>query len=201
MINIGVLAFQGSVEEHIDSLSKINGVHPVRVKTEEDLEKVSGLIIPGGESTTIGKLLREFSILEPLRKKIIKGLPVWGTCAGMVLLSKEIIGEDIIRIGTFNARVRRNAYGSQLDSFTTKTMIPDIANKEITLVFIRAPWIEEVYDGVKILAEIDGKIVAAKQDNILVTSFHPELTEELYFHSHFIELVKSCVNDKGYRVL
>lgn len=145
MANIGVLALQGSVAEHMKMLSRLEGVNACEVKTREQLNQISGLILPGGESTTIGKLLREYRLIEPLVEKAKKGLPVWGTCAGMILMAKEIVNEDNVHLGIMDIAVRRNAYGSQLDSFNTNVSIPLVAEHEVPLVFIRAPWVERVW--------------------------------------------------------
>ncbi|MCX7746700.1 MAG: pyridoxal 5'-phosphate synthase glutaminase subunit PdxT [Clostridia bacterium] len=190
MIKVGVLAYQGSVVEHIASLSKIEGVDPVEVRTAQELQSVSGLIIPGGESTTIGKLLNDFKLAGPLKEKIEAGLPVWGTCAGMILLAKEIVGESTSHLSVMDIQVKRNAYGSQLDSFCKKAYVPKIAPDEIPLVFIRAPWVESVGSDVEILLQEKGKIVAVEQANMLATSFHPELSDDLSFHRYFIHLIE-----------
>ena len=190
MLKIGVLGLQGSIQEHIKSLTKIDGVEPYIVKTKQDLDKVSGVILPGGESTTIGKLLNDFDLLNILKEKIENGLPAWGTCAGMILMAKDIVEQDTTYLRVMDIKVRRNAYGSQLDSFVTKMLIPEVSDKKIELVFIRAPWIEEVGEGVGVLARVDGNIVAARSDNMLVTSFHPELTNDVSFHEYFIDIVK-----------
>ena len=189
MVKIGVLALQGSVIEHISMLNSIDGVEAVEVRCIEDIDTLSGIILPGGESTTISKLLTDFEIIEPLRQKIKQGMPVWGTCAGMILLAKNIINEENSHLGLMDITVKRNAYGSQLDSFKTLVNIPDVSNNEIPLVFIRAPWVEGVEDSVKILASIDDRIIAVEQDNMLATSFHPELTDDLCFHKYFANKV------------
>jgi 5'-phosphate synthase pdxT subunit len=185
---IGVLAIQGSVIEHLEHLSRIEGVTGCEVKTIKAIQSIDGIIIPGGESTTMGKLLREFELAEPLKNRIIEGMPVWGTCAGLILLADKIIDESIVHLGVLNVTVRRNAYGSQLDSFVTKMKIPAISGKEQKLVFIRAPWIEQVGDNVEILAKHDEKIIAVRKDNILGTTFHPELVHELEFHKYFTNM-------------
>ncbi len=191
MVRIGVLALQGSVIEHIKMLNSIDGVEAVEVRTCEDIATLSGIVLPGGESTTISKLLNDFEIMETLRHRIRQGMPVWGTCAGMILLAKTIIDEENSHIGLMDITVRRNAYGGQLDSFKTLINIPAVSNKEIPLVFIRAPWVEGVEDNVKILASIDDRIIAVEQDNKLATSFHPELTGDLSFHKYFANKVKN----------
>lgn len=190
MINIGVLALQGSVIEHLQSLSMIEGVSPCEVKTVSDLEKVSGLILPGGESTTIGKLIKNFGLSEPIIKRAKEGMPIWGTCAGMILMAKEIVNGNHVHLGIMDISVRRNAYGSQLDSFNTTVCIPKISQEEMPLVFIRAPWVERIWENVEVLAKLDGRIVAVQQDNLIATSFHPELTTDFTFHKYFADIVK-----------
>ncbi len=185
MKRVGVLALQGSVQEHMASLKRLSGVTPVPVKKQDTLETVERLIIPGGESTAIGKLLRDYNLINPLAKRIRKGMPVWGTCAGMILMAKRIEGGNEGYLETMDITVRRNAYGGQLDSFDTRKVIPLISEEEIPLIFIRAPYVTEMGKGVVSLLELDGHIVAARQDNMLVTSFHPELTDNLEFHRYF----------------
>ena len=190
MLQIGVLALQGSVIEHTNVLNSLQDVKTIPVKTKEDLLKVDGIILPGGESTTIGKLLRDFDLFDLLKSRIEDGLPVWGTCAGMILLAKELVGEQP-HFSVMNIRVRRNAYGRQIDSFARKIVIPQMGPEPIELVFIRAPWVEEVKENVEILCILDGHIVAARQDNMLVTSFHPELTNNPTVHKYFISMARS----------
>ncbi|MBP5426948.1 MAG: pyridoxal 5'-phosphate synthase glutaminase subunit PdxT [Clostridiales bacterium] len=190
-MKVGVLGFQGSIEEHVCSLSKIEGVNPLVVKTKKDLEEVRGIILPGGESTTIGKLLHDFDMMGVLKERIQKGMPVWGTCAGMILMAKRIVNQDKTYLGVMNITVKRNAYGGQLDSFKRMGSIPCVSSHEIPLVFIRAPWIENVASDVYVLSEVDGNIVAAKSKNMLVTSFHPELTSDLSFHKYFVNMCKN----------
>ncbi|QAA34424.1 pyridoxal 5'-phosphate synthase glutaminase subunit PdxT [Clostridium manihotivorum] len=184
-MRIGVLALQGGVAEHINHLIKLN-CEAVEVRKKEELEGLNGIILPGGESTTIGKLLRKTGIFDILRNKILEGLPVWGTCAGMILLAKDIENDNVKHLATMDITVRRNAYGSQIDSFLAEESIEAVANEKIPLVFIRAPFITSVDDKVEILAKIEEKVVAARQGNMLVTSFHPELTDNLEFHRYFI---------------
>ena len=135
------------------------------------------------------KILNRTGLMEPLRGKIQSGLPVWGTCAGMILLAKELVNDSVTHLGVMDIAVRRNAYGSQIDSFATKKVIPAVDSKEIELVFIRAPYITSVKDGVKILCELDGHIVAAEEKNMLVTSFHPELTDNTAFLKYFVSKI------------
>ncbi|PIR55059.1 pyridoxal 5'-phosphate synthase glutaminase subunit PdxT [Candidatus Peregrinibacteria bacterium CG10_big_fil_rev_8_21_14_0_10_36_19] len=183
-MKIGVLDIQGSVDEHIISLKKL-GVHVVRVKKPEDLEGLKGLIIPGGESTTIGKLLKRFGLGEEIAKKVQDGMAIWGTCAGAILLANQVIGGEVDGLNLIDAKVQRNAYGRQIDSFETKI---EFANTKIPAVFIRAPKILNVGDGVEILSKLDGEIVAAKKDKIVISTFHPELTDSTVFHQWFLEL-------------
>jgi len=189
MTNIGVLALQGSVAEHMKMLYMIEGITPCEIRGPQEMDAISGIILPGGESTTIGKLLKEFDLLDIIIEKVKNGMPVWGTCAGMILLAKEIIGEDYVHLGLMDISAKRNAYGSQLDSFRIDCKIPDVSDIEIPLVFIRAPLVENFSGNVKVLARINGKVVAVRQDNMLATSFHPELTDDLSFHRYFIKMV------------
>ena len=186
MKQIGVLGLQGGMQEHHELLGQLSGVKSIEVKYTKQLEEIDGLIIPGGESTTLGRLLRTFDMLEPLKKKILEGLPVWGTCAGMILLAKEIEEEATTHLGVMDIVVRRNAYGRQLGSFEITKEI-DAIGKAVPLVFIRAPLVSKVGTQVKILAEVKGEIVACKEGNILATSFHPELTSNNSFHKYFIQ--------------
>lgn len=186
-MRIGVLALQGGVIEHIKHLKALD-VEVVKVKNAEQLKTLQGIILPGGESTTMGKLLRERGMLEELRESILMGMPTYGTCAGMILLAKEIERERESYLGLMNIKVKRNAYGSQLDSFVTNEVIGQVSNKEIPLVFIRAPYIMSTGNEVNIIHKVNGNIVAAREDNILVTSFHPELTNNLDFHRYFISM-------------
>lgn len=187
-MNVGVLSLQGGVFEHLHQIRKL-GHNGVEVKKEKDLNMVNAIILPGGESTTIGKLLKVTGLIEPLKEKIKKGLPTWGTCAGMILLANEIENEESKYLELMNIKVRRNAFGTQVDSFSTYKVINEISEAKMELVFIRAPYITEAKGNVKILCELDNKIVAVKQDNIVATSFHPELTDDLRFLSYFLSNV------------
>jgi 5'-phosphate synthase pdxT subunit len=185
---IGVLAIQGSVAEHVSSLEKI-GVKSVLVRSIEDLNKVEKLIMPGGESTTIGKLLWRFGLAEEIIKRVNdKSLAIWGTCAGAILLAKNIEGRDQAdSLRLMDIIILRNAYGGQLDSFETKVEFDfDGTNKEIDAVFIRAPEIKEVMGKTKVLAYHKKEIVAAHEGRMLATTFHPEMTEDLKIHSWFV---------------
>ena len=185
MIKIAVLALQGAFIEHEKMLYQL-GVETFEVRKKEDWNQhKDGLIIPGGESTTMLKLLIELDLLANIQEDINNGLPVFGTCAGLILLSKEVKGEPKQRISTMNITVCRNAYGRQLGSFYTKKPLKGI-EQPVPMTFIRAPYIDSVGEGVDVLAEVDGHIVAAKQGNQLVTAFHPELNDNTAIHAFFI---------------
>lgn len=188
MKKIGVLALQGAVSEHMNMIREA-GAMPCEVKYVKEFDDIDGMIIPGGESTAIGRLLRDYNLIEPLRKKIENGLAVWGTCAGMILLAKEIDGDDTKHLAVMDICVKRNAYGRQLDSFTTEESVPEVSNSKIPLVFIRAPYVVRAEKNVKILLKVRGNIVACRQNRMLATSFHPELTGNLDFHRYFINEV------------
>lgn len=194
-MKIGVLSLQGGVIEHINQI-KLLGYDAVEVKKEGDLDIIDAIILPGGESTTIGKLLNVTNLMEPLRNKILEGMPVWGTCAGMILLAKDIENDKRRHLGVMDIKVRRNAFGRQIDSFRIKRVIEKIGKEEMELVFIRAPYVIDIGEKVEVLFRIENKIVAVKQDNMLATSFHPELTGDLKFLNYFIEEV---VKKSSYR--
>ncbi len=193
----GVLALQGDFREHAEVLRSL-GVEAAEVRLPDQLPGLDGLIIPGGESTTIGKLAVAYGLVEPIRRLVEKGLPVWGTCAGMILMAKDI-GRDQALIGLMDIVVKRNAFGRQVDSFETDLMIPvldsvsnaDERGRPFRAVFIRAPAIENVGARAIELARLpDGTIVAAQQGNLLATAFHPELGGDTRFHRHFLHLAQ-----------
>lgn len=190
-MKIGILALQGAFLEHQKILNNLN-VENILVKTAEDLENIDGIILPGGESTAIGKLLRDFNILEPLKNKIKNGFPVFGTCSGMILLAKKITDSDISHLGTMDIEVKRNAYGRQLGSFETFETFKGI-DKKIKMVFIRAPYVNNFGKNVEVLATVNDHIVAVKEKNMLAISFHPELTEDTSIHKYFLSIVKKAV--------
>lgn len=189
MKRIGVLALQGGVQEHLTALEMVGNIEARPVKTMAEIEAVDGLILPGGESTAIGRLLQYFSLLEPLGRRIREGLPVWGTCAGMILLAKDISGQQSAYFSAMDICVHRNAYGSQLDSFRCEALIPAVSSLPLPLVFIRAPYIELAGPEVEILARVEGHIVGARQENMLATSFHPELAQDISFHRYFVDAI------------
>ena len=194
-MKIGVLALQGAFAEHIKMLEKL-GIESFEIRKKSDLSNavnnndVDGLIIPGGESTVIGKLLYDLDLFDDIKKLVLKGLPVFGTCAGLILLAKEIENDNRTYLGAMDIKVRRNAYGRQLGSFFTESEFKGLGI--IPMTFIRAPYISSVGKKVEILSEVDGNIVAAKENNILVTSYHPELNDDLKVHEFFIEMCKKA---------
>ena len=190
MIKVGVLAIQGAVAEHLELLNQIPDVCAQEVKSLDELNEIDGLIIPGGESTAIGRLLRDFNLLQPLKERILNGMPVWGTCAGMILLAKSLENDPTVHLGVMDITVERNAYGRQLGSFTTEVEIEKISSNKIPLVFIRAPYVTQVKSDVDILLEVNDHIVACQQKQMLATSFHPELTKDTSFHRYFINMIK-----------
>ena len=189
---VGVLALQGDFAEHVAVLRRLD-VEPVEVRLPRDLESVDGLIIPGGESTTIGKLMVEFGLLDPIVARARSGVPVWGTCAGMILLARRIEGRVQPTLGLMDMTVRRNAFGRQVDSFETDLVIEGL-DRPFHAVFIRAPVISEGGPSVRPVATLpDGTVVAARQDHLLATAFHPELTDDDRVHRLFVERVRQGV--------
>lgn len=187
-MQIGILALQGAFIEHKKMLSRL-GAPSFEIRQEKDLKnQLDGLIIPGGESTVQGKLLRELNLFDRIKSLIENGLPVFGTCAGLLLLAKKIENDNRVHIATMDIDAVRNAYGRQLGSFYAEARFAE--HDKIPMTFIRAPYIKEVYGNTKILAEVDGHIVAAKQDNQLVTAFHPELSEDLSVHKYFMDMIQ-----------
>jgi pyridoxal 5'-phosphate synthase pdxT subunit len=186
---IGVLAFQGDVREHLAILEEI-GVSGRPVRTLAELDQVDGLILPGGESTVIGKLARRYGLLEPLRQRARDGLPVFGTCAGLIFMAREVDGPPQHLLGVLDVRVRRNAFGRQVASFEAELDVKGIDGGPVAAVFIRAPWVTEMAPEVEVLAEVDGAVVAVRQGNLLGTAFHPELAGEGRLHHLFAELAR-----------
>lgn len=189
LMRIGVLALQGDFIEHEQMLVRL-GAQPREVRLPSDLEGLDGLIMPGGESTTFGKLARQFELIEPLRAFAQSGRPTWGTCAGLIFMAKDV-GRDQITLGIMDVTVRRNAFGRQIDSFTCDLNIAGLPDGPFPGVFIRAPIIERVGQGVDVLCALDdGTVVAARQGNLLATSFHPELTDDPRMHALFLNSCK-----------
>ncbi len=188
-MKIGVLASQGAFAEHIAILQRL-GVEAVPVRLPEDLDGLDGLIIPGGESTTISKLMLAYRLSDEIRNRAKNGLPIWGTCAGMIMLADKIPDSTVEPLGLMKIGVRRNAFGRQKESFETKLSIPALGEKPFPCVFIRAPAIEQSNGEVEVLARLDdGTIVAARQGKLLASAFHPELTDDLRFHRYFLDIV------------
>jgi 5'-phosphate synthase pdxT subunit len=189
-MRIGVLALQGAFIEHEKVLKRI-GVEVIEVRLPQQLEALDGLVIPGGESTTIGKVARQWGLLEPLRAFGQSGRPLWGTCAGMIFMAKYVMDgkSDQPLLGLMDVTVHRNAFGRQVDSFEADLEIAALGTEPFHAVFIRAPFIERVGEGVEVLAKLEGEtIVAVRQGNLLATAFHPELTEDDRFHRYFLSL-------------
>ena len=186
---IGVLALQGAVDLHVHALERL-GVETIEVRRTEDLARVDGLVLPGGESSTISKLLVINQLFEPLAERLNEGMPAFGTCAGMIMLASEILDgyDDQLSFGAIDISVRRNAFGRQIDSFETDLTVIGLPESPVHAVFIRAPVVERVGPDVEILAAVaEGRPVACRQGNVLVTSFHPELSPDLRLHELFIK--------------
>lgn len=191
-MKIGILALQGAFQEHKNILDSLN-IDNCLVKTKEQLKDIDGIILPGGESTAIGKLLRDFDILEPLKEKIKNGFPVFGTCSGMILLAEKLSNSEVVHLGVMGIEVKRNAYGRQLGSFETLGDFKGI-DKKVKMVFIRAPYVENIKEGAEILSVINGNITAVREKNMLAVSFHPELTDDTSVHEYFLDIVKKIKN-------
>lgn len=191
---VGVLALQGDFREHLAVLREL-GADAVPVRRPEELASVAGLVIPGGESTVLDKLSRSFGLREPLIDRIGDGLPVYGTCAGLIMLADRVLDaiEGQQTLGGLDVTVRRNAFGSQLDSFETEVPVPALGGAPVHAVFIRAPIVETVGEGANPIGTLDdGRVVAVEQGNLLGTSFHPEVTGDYRFHSYFLDKVRAA---------
>lgn len=186
MVKVGVLALQGDFKEHERVLERLDA-SPVEVRTADDLADVQALVLPGGESTTIGKLARAYDLVQPIRERARGGMPMLGTCAGMIVMAERVLDGEAL-LGLMDVTVRRNAYGRQVDSFEADVVVEGIAHP-VRGVFIRAPWIEDVGDGVEVLAEHEGRPVVLRQGTLLSASFHPELIGETALHEAFLSLV------------
>lgn len=196
MTRIGILAFQGDFREHAQAVERL-GAESRLVRLPGDLEGVDALILPGGESTVMGKLMMAYDVVEPLRRLLAEGIPAWGTCAGMILLSRAtdnaLAGQPLL--ASIDMRTRRNAFGAQRESFETMLDIPAIGAEPYHAVFIRGPVVEQVGEGVEVLARIaapEPNIVAVRQNLLLATAFHPEVTEDLRFHEYFLGMVQKA---------
>ena len=193
---IGVLALQGDFDAHLKMLASL-GVNGIPIRLPEHLEETHGIIIPGGESTTIGKLMVVYGLREILQRKILEGTPIWGTCAGLILLAKEtdnaLAGQPLL--ASMNIRVRRNAFGSQRESFEADLSVPALGEAPFHAFFIRGPSVEAVGPQVEVLATLDdGTIVAVREGTLLGTAFHPEVSGDIRFHRYFLRIVQSVIN-------
>ena len=190
-MKIGVLALQGNFKEHIEILKKCN-VEAKEIRLPSDLDDCNGLIIPGGESTAIGKLMKKYKLDRKIKNKHNEGMPIFGTCAGTILLAKEITGNQQPKLELMDISVERNAYGRQIDSFEADIEINNLGT--FKGIFIRAPVIKNIYNGAEVLSEFNGNAVLVKNGNLLAATFHPELTDDLRLHKYFIEMVKENIN-------
>jgi 5'-phosphate synthase pdxT subunit len=189
-MKVGVLALQGDVREHVSSLIAC-GVDPITVRRSSEIDQIDALVLPGGESTTIAQLAEVFGIYDQLKSRIAAGMPVYGSCAGMILLADEILDAKVGQktFGGLKITVRRNAFGRQVDSFESDITFADGSTELIRAVFIRAPWVEKIGEGVEVLASVENHAVAVRSKTLLATSFHPELTGDHRIHRYFIEEV------------
>lgn len=188
MEKVGVLAIQGDFAEHCKIFRDL-GVQAPEIRLPDQLDYVDGLVIPGGESTTITKLMDIYGLVDPIKRFVRSGRPLWGTCAGMIVSSRHVVGDVLVPMDLIDLDVRRNAFGSQIDSFEADLPVPAIGDPPFHAVFIRAPWIERMGPDVELVSSLnDGTPVAARQANVLVTSFHPELTEDSRFHNMFLQM-------------
>ena len=187
----GVLALQGDVVEHVAALEE-SGVEALEVKSKDDLANVDGLIIPGGESTTVMKLLDRFGLAEPVIARTREGMPLWGTCMGMIVIARDVPGTQQPTLGLMDISVRRNAFGRQNESAEVPLAIPELGVKDFPAIYIRAPWVERAGPSVQTLAQRDGHPVMVRQDNILATAFHPELSGDRRVHEYFMRMVRGA---------
>ena len=187
-MKIGVLALQGAFREHCWMLERC-GATAVEIRKPGELDDIAGLIIPGGESTTIGKLMVQWGLMEKIQVRASQGMAIYGTCAGMIMLAKEIVGSDQPCLDLMDVTVRRNGFGRQRESFEASMSVPEFGTEPVEAVFIRAPYIERAGENVKVMATVNDKIVIARQDKMLVTAFHPELTDDDRIHKYFISVI------------
>jgi len=195
-LTVGVLALQGDVIEHVAALERA-GAHAIEVKTPAQLALADGLVIPGGESTTVMKLLDRFGMIEPIRARVGAGMPLWGTCMGMIVAAHDVVEMDQPTLDLIDISVRRNAFGRQNESAEVDLPIAALGVKPFPAIFIRAPWIERVGPRVELLAERNGHGVMVREGNVLGTSFHPELTNDDRVHAYFLEMVRDAAADQG----
>lgn len=190
---IAVLGIQGGIEEHLAMLKRIPDIHAYPARMACELECADGIVLPGGESTVIGKLLEDLALSAIIKQKAQAGTPIWGTCAGAILLAQSIENDTRRHIAIMDITVKRNAYGSQINSFVDYAVLPFLGNEPFPLVFIRAPIITAVRNDAQILAYLNNDIIAVQQKNLIATTFHPELTDDIRFHSWFANMVKDQV--------
>lgn len=195
-MKIGVLALQGAVAEHIRVLTDLN-IEAVPIRLPSDLDNLEALVLPGGESTTISKLLSDYGLMEPIRGLAHRGLPMLGTCAGMVLLARKVSDSNLEPFGVVDIEIKRNAFGRQIDSFETELSIPVLGDKTFHGIFIRAPIVENVAPSVEVLCQLGNNAVAVRQGKIVACAFHPELTQDLRLHKYFRDLITGGVIAKG----
>ena len=189
MTKVGVLALQGDVVEHLAALDRA-GADAIEVRDASDLSRVDALVIPGGESTTVMKLLERAGLAAPIVRRVREGMPLWGTCMGMIVAAREVAGADQPSLGLIDITVRRNAFGRQNESAEIELHVDALGSKPFPGIFIRAPWIERCGPAVQLLAERDGHGVMVREGNVLATSFHPELTGDLRVHRYFLDVVE-----------
>jgi pyridoxal 5'-phosphate synthase pdxT subunit len=189
---VGVLAVQGAVEKHVQALERC-GVKAIPVRFPAELDEVQGLIIPGGESTTVGKLMERYGLDTKIRERAAEGMPVFGTCTGMILLSKDIVDSDQHRLGLMDTTVLRNAFGRQVDSFEADLDVEGIGGKPVHAIFIRAPYATKAGANCRVLACVDDKMVLVREGNLLGCAFHPELTDDTRVHEYFIGMVRESL--------
>ncbi len=188
---VGVLAVQGDVEEHLRALER-SGARALAVKNRSELESVAALVVPGGESTTVIRLLERFGLIEPIRERVAAGMPFWGTCMGLIVAAHEVADLEQKTLDLLDVTVRRNAFGRQIASAEVPLEIRALGEKAFPAVFIRAPWIERAGPGVEVLASHAGHGVFVRQGNVVGTSFHPELTVDSRIHRYFLDLIKAA---------
>jgi 5'-phosphate synthase pdxT subunit len=188
MATVGVLAVQGDVAEHLDALER-SGARASAVKTRAELDAVDALVVPGGESTTVIRLLDRFGLAEPIVRRVRQGMPFWGTCMGMIVAAHEVAGIEQPTLDLIDVTVRRNAFGRQIASAEVPLQIPALGEKPFPAIFIRAPWVERAGPGVNVLASLDGRGVFVREGNVIATSFHPELTKDRRVHEYFVRML------------
>jgi 5'-phosphate synthase pdxT subunit len=187
---IGVLAMQGDFAEHVAAMNEVEGAEALPVKTVAEIETLDGLIIPGGESTTIGKLCERFELDKAIIRRFGEGMAIWGTCAGLIYMATEIADSDQQRLGLLHCRVKRNAFGRQVDSFETDLPVKGLEGGETRAVFIRAPYVDSVENGVEVLSVLNERIVAVREGRLLGTAFHPELTDDRRVQRYFLGMIE-----------